>query len=162
MVQPAETAPLGSVALCAKSQTAKAHTRIAYLWAHRLPDLKEPKLSLAAPVHLPIGAKSVVAVHADEGSKAIARLRDWQLTPAKGGASLHVPATVEKDGELQLDLSKTKTAPGEYRLKASWDWDGVPVVGDVYLHPYGDLKLAKLAADSRDRLVEGSGTVPLN
>ncbi len=161
IVQPAEAAPLGSVALCAKSQTAKAHTRIAYLWAHRLPDLKEPKLSLAAPAHLPIGAKSLVVVHADDGPKAIARLRDWQLTPVKGSASFHVPATVEKDGEIQLDLSKTKTAPGEYGLKAFWDWDGVPVAGDVYLHPYGDWKLAKLAADSRDRLVEGTGTVPL-
>ncbi|MGA3076990.1 MAG: hypothetical protein ABSG56_25320 [Bryobacteraceae bacterium] len=161
LVQPAETALSGSVALCAKSQTAKAHTRIAYLWAHRLPGLKEPKLTLATPAHLPIGAKSVVAVHADEGSKAIARLRDWQLAPVNGGASLRVPATVEKDGEIQLDLSKTKAAPGEYRLKASWDWDSVPVAGDVYLHPYGDLKLAKLAADSRDRLVEGSGAVPL-
>ena len=161
MVRPADTAPSGSVALCAKSQTAKAHTRIAYLWAHRLPELKEPRLSLATPAHLPIGAKSVVVVHADEGSKAIGRLRDWQLTAAKGGASFHVPATVEKDGEIQLDLSKTKAAPGEYRLKAFWDWDGVPVAGEVYLHPYGDLKLAKLAADSRDRLVEGSGAVPL-
>jgi len=157
----AHDAPADSLALCAKSQTAKAHTRIAYLWAHRLLDLKEPKLSLATPAHLPIGAKSMVAVHADAGSKVVARLRDWQLTPVKGGASLRVPATVEKDGELQLDLSKTKVAPGEYRLKALWDWDAVPVSGEVYLHPYGDLKLVKLAADSRARLVEGSGTVPL-
>ena len=157
----AHDAPADSLALCAKSQTAKAHTRIAYLWAHRLPDLKEPKLSLAAPAHLPNGAKSIVAVRSDDGSKAIARLRDWQLTPAKGGASLRVPATMEKDGELQLDLSKTKVTPGEYRLKALWDWDSVPVSGEVYLHPYGDLKLAKLAADSRARLVEGSGAVPL-
>jgi hypothetical protein len=159
--QPSQTAPAGGLALCVKSQTAKAHTRIAYLWAYRLPGIQEPKLSLAAPVHLPIGAKSVVAVHADEGSKAIARLRDWQLTPAKGGASFQVPATVEKDGGLQFDLSKTKAAPGEYRLTASWDWDSLPVSGDVYLHPYGDLKLAKLAVDSRDRLVEGGGKVPL-
>ena len=63
--------------------------------------------------------------------------------------------------DVQLDLSKTKAAPGEYRLKAFWDWDSLPVAGDVYLHPYGDLKLAKLAADSRDRLVEGSGPIPL-
>ena len=157
----AQTAASDSLALCAKSQAAKAHTRIAYLWAHRLPDLKEPKLSLATPVHLPVGAKSVVSLHADEGPKAIARLRDWQLTPAKGSVSFQVPATLEKDGQIQLDLSKTKAAPGEYRLKAFWDWDSLPVAGDVYLHPYGDLKLAKLAASSRDRLVEGSGTVPL-
>jgi len=161
IAQPAQTASPGSFALCSKSQTAKARTRIAYLWAHRLPNMKEPKLSLADPVHLPIGAKSAVAVHADDGSKAIARLRDWQLTPAKGGAAFQVPATVEKDGKIQLDLSKTKATPGEYRLKALWDWDALPVAGDVYLHPYGDLKLAKLAADSRGRLIEGSGPVPL-
>jgi len=158
----AQTAPGGSFALCAKGQTAKARTRIAYLWAHRLPDLPKPKLSLAATEHLPIGAKSGITVHADEGEKAIAHLRDWQLTPAQGGASFPVPATVEKKGgQIQLDLSKTKAAAGEYHLKAAWDWDDITVAGDVYLHPYGDLKRAKLAADSRDRLIEGCGHVPL-
>ena len=149
------------MALCSKSQTAKARTRIAYLWAHRLPDLKEPKLSLAAPVNLPVGAKSFVAVRADEGPKALARLRGWQLIPAKGGAPFPAPATLEKNGEIQLDLSKTEAVPGEYYLKALWDWDSVPVTGKVYLRPYGDLKLAKLSADTRDRLLEGSGRVPL-
>ncbi len=157
----AQTAPGGSFALCAKSQTAKPRTRIAYLWAHRLPQLAEPKLTLATAVHLPIGAKSAVAVRANEGSKAVALLRNWQLTPVKGGAAIAVPASMEKDGEIQLDLSKTKAAPGDYHLKALWDWDDLPVAGDVHLHPYGDLKLAKLAADSRDRLVEGSGEVPV-
>jgi hypothetical protein len=160
IAQPSQTAG-GGFCLCAKSQAAKSRTRIAYLWAHRLPELAEPKLSMAAPAHLPIGAKSIVAVHADQGSKAIARLRAWQLTPAKGGASFQVPATVEKDGKIQFDLSKAKAAPGEYRLQAFLDWDGLPVAGDVYLHAYGDLKLARLDAASSDRLVEGSGAVPL-
>jgi hypothetical protein len=160
IAQPSQTAG-GGFCLCAKSQAAKSRTRIAYLWAHRLPELAEPKLSMAPPAHLPIGAKSIVAVHADQGSKAIARLRAWQLTPAKGGPSFQVPATVEKDGKIQFDLSKAKAAPGEYRLQAFWDWDGLPVAGDVYLHAYGDLKLARLDAASSDRLVEGSGAVPL-
>ena len=156
----AQTGAANGVSLCAKSQT-KARTRIAYLWAHRLPNLKEPKLSLPAAVHIPVGAKSAIAVNADDGDKALSRLREWQLTPAKGGASITVPAAVEKDGEIQLDLSKTKAAPGGYRLKAYWDWDELPVSGEVYLHPLGDLKLAKLSADSHDKLVEGSGRVPL-
>jgi len=156
----AQTAPANGICLCAKPQN-KARTRVAYLWAHRLPDLKEPKLSLAATVHIPMGAKSGVAVHADTGEKAIARLREWRLTPAKGGAAITVPSSVEKNGEVQLDLSKAKTAPGEYHLAAYWDWDELHVSGDVYLHPYGDLKLAKLSADSRDKLVEGSGPVKL-
>lgn len=158
----AQTAASGSFALCAKSETAKARTRVAYLWAHRLPDLAEPKLSLAKAEHLPMGTKSVITLKVDEGEKALVHLRDWELTPAKGGASFQVPATTGKTpGEIQLDLSKTKAAPGQYRLKAMWDWDDAPVSGDVYLHPFGDLKLAKLTADSRDHLVAGSGEVPL-
>ena len=157
----AQTANSGGFALCAKPQTAKAHTRIAYLWAHRLPQLAEPKLSLPVTAHLPVGAKSTIAVHADEGAKAVARLREWQLAPVKGGPAVSVPATMEKDGEIQIDLSKTKAAPGQYHLKALWDWDELPLTGDVFLHPMGDLKSAKLSAESRDRLVEGSGAVPL-
>jgi len=151
----------GGFALCAKSQAAKPRMRIAYLWAHRLPQLPQPKLSLASAAHVPIGTKSAIAVHADEGPKTLARLRDWQLTPLKGGAPIPVSTALEKDGEVQLDFSKTKPAAGEYRLDAHWDWDVLPVTGAVYLHPFSDLKLAKLASESRDRLVEGSGEVPL-
>jgi len=159
----AQTGASGSFALCAKTQSAnKARTRVAYLWAHRLPDLPTPKLSLPAAVHLPIGAKSVVTVQADKGLKDIAHLRDWQLTAVKGGETFHVPVTLtKKPGEVELDLSKAKAAPGEYHLKAFWDWDDLPVTGDVYLHPLGDLKLAKLAPECHDKLVAGSGKVAL-
>lgn len=151
-----------ALALCAKSQMAKARTRIAYLWAYRLPELAEPKLSLAATAHLLVASKSLVAVDADKGPKDIARLRDWQLTPVKGSESYHVPATVTNEGrEVQLDLSKIEAAPGEYHLNAFWDWDDLPVKGDVYLHPVGDLKLAKLAPGAGDKLVEDSGLVPV-
>jgi len=158
----AQTEASGSFALCAKGAAAKARTRVAYLWAHRLPNLAEPKLSLPKTEHLPIGAKSVVTLKVDEGEKALAHLRDWKLTPAQGGASFPVPVTTAKTpGEIQLDLTKAKVAPGQYHLTAFWDWNDLPVSGDVYLHPFGDLKLAKLTASSRDSLVQGTGEVSL-
>lgn len=158
----AQTANVDAFVLCAKNQPPKARTRTAYLWAHRLPELPEPKLSLPAPVHLPVASKALVAVHADKGPKEIARLRDWQLVPVKGSETYHVTAALSKSGdELQFDLTKSKAAPGEYYLKALWDWDALPVSGNVYLHPLGDLKLAKLAPGTGDKLVEGSGRVPV-
>ena len=158
----AQASTSDDLALCAKSQTNKSRTRVAYLWAHRPPELVTPSLEVPSPAHVPIGSKSIVKVHVEKGLKAVGRLRDWRLVPAKGSQSFEVPVTVAEAGEaLQLDLSKTKAEPGEYHLKAFWDWDDLQVPGDVYLHPYGNLKLAKLTADSRDRLVEGGGRVPL-
>jgi hypothetical protein len=152
-----------NLALCAKSEANRARTRVAYLWAHRAPELITPSLAIPSPAHLPIGSKSVVKVRVDKGPKGAGRLRDWRLVPVKGTESFPVPVTVAASAdEIDIDLSKTKAGPGEYRLKAFWDWEDLPVPGAIYLHPYGNLKLAKLTTDSRDRLVEGAGRVPLH
>jgi hypothetical protein len=149
-----------SLALCAKTQANKSRTRVAYLWAHRVPELITPALEIPSPAHLPIGSKSIVKIHVERGPKGVERLRDWRLVPVKGAESFPVPVASTAGG-IEIDLTKTKAEPGEYHLRAFWDWDEFQVPGDVYLHPYGNLKLARLAAESRDRLVEDTGRVPL-
>lgn len=157
----AQSSAADSLALCAKSQGNKSRTRLAYLWAHRLPEFVTPSLAIPSPAHLPIGSKSIVKVHVEKGPKAVERLRDWRLARVHGNESFPVPVSVAGAGAIELDLTKTNFEPGEYRLKASWDWDELPVSGEIYVHPYGNLKVARLAADSRDRLIEGSGRVPV-
>lgn len=157
----AQSASADNLSLCSKNQTGKSHTRVAYLWAHRLPELTRPALSIP-PIHVAIGAKPEVPVHPEQGAKSVARLRDWRLVAAKGNEAFPVPVTFASSGEkLELDLSHTKAAPGEYHLQAAWDWDEVTVTGNLFLHPYGNLKAARLTSESRDRLIEGSGVVRL-
>ena len=44
-------------------------------------------------------------------------------------------------------------------MAALWDWAPLQVKGDVDLRPLGDFTKAKVAAESADHLVEGTGVV---
>ena len=151
------------LALCAKRQDAgKSRTRLAYLWAYRLPNLDRPAVALAGDAHVPLGAKSLLRLKGAANLKSLEHVREWQLQPAGTGSPVTVPITVQAAGPaLELDLTKVKAAPGEYRLAARWDWDTISIPANVWLHPFGDLKAAKLTARSRGRLAEGSGIVPV-
>ncbi|MDE2757644.1 MAG: hypothetical protein OXI92_13975, partial [Acidobacteriota bacterium] len=48
---------------------------------------------------------------------------------------------------------------GEYTLSASWDWESFELAGRFRLHRLGDLNLARLTPQSRDRLVTKNGRV---
>ncbi len=147
--------------LCAKREPSASRTRIAYLWAHRVPELDAPSLSLAGEVHAPLGASSLLRVEGAGPALAnIERAREWLLTTAGEGKPLAVPVSVRPQASaLELDLRKVKAAPGLYSLSARWDWETVEIPGEIRLHPFGDLKAASLSRASRGRLVEGSGTV---
>ena len=148
------------LALCAKPEGAKSRTRLAYLWAHRVPNIERPAVALAGEAHAPLGARSLLRLDVPEGArpKGLERVREWQLQPAREGAAVTVPVAV-KGTALELDLTKVKAAPGEYTLAEVWDWERATVPGKICLHPFGDLKQAKLTAKSRGRLAEGNGTV---
>ena len=70
-----------------------------------------------------------------------------------------MPVTLAKAPDsIEIDLSKVKAAPGDYRLSAAWDWDSLSI-GTLRLHPYGDLTHIHFAPGSGDKLIEGSGMV---
>ena len=146
--------------LCAKREPAKSRTRMAYLWAHRVPGLAPPPVSLAGPVHVPVGAKSLVLVKTEGNLRHLERAREWLLMPEAEGDPVVVPVAVQAAGSaLELDLETVRPAPGGYRLAARWDWETVPVSGAVALHPFGELKSAAITSATRGRLAEGKGTV---
>lgn len=147
--------------LCAKREPAKSRTRMAYLWAHRVPELPPPSISLAGEVHAPLGAKSLLRVNAEgAGLRHLDRAREWLLTPASGGTPLALPVTVQAPGSaLEVDLAKVRPAAGAYTLSARWDWETVAVPGTIHLHPFGNLKAAAITPATRGRLAEGNGTV---
>jgi hypothetical protein len=155
----AQTNAGDALALCTKSAAAKSRTRLAYLWAYRVPAVKPPVVAITGPAHLPLGLKSAVPLRAAEGSevKELSRAHDWRLLPLEGGAPVAVPVTVAANA-VELDLSKSKAAAGAYRLAAGWDWDPLSL-GTVWLEPCDSFAGVKLAPGMSDKLIEGSGTV---
>ena len=150
------------LALCAKTEPPKPRTREAYLWMMKVPNADAPAGALEETAHVPIGGKSALKVSfaKPEESRLLTRAHGWELVSAKDHAD--VPLKVQAgspDDSLDLDLTKTKLPPGEYHLAALWDWEPLQVKGDVDVRPLGDFTKAKVAQESADRLVEGSGAV---
>jgi len=157
--QPYET---NGLALCAKNEPEKSRTRAAYLWMMHVPNVSAPAATLPETAYVPIGGKSTLKLPfaKPEDGRLFARAHGWELVSAKSHAD--VPLKVQPgapDDSLALDLTQTKLPPGEYHLAALWDWDPLEVKGDVDLKPLGDFSKARVAQESADRLVEGTGLV---
>lgn len=151
-----EDAPL---TLCAKQDGAKARTRVAYLWAMRLPDAEAPALALPAVSNLPAGLKSTLPVTAEDW-KLLARARDWQLE--RDGGATAVPVSVRlmpEKKQLEFDFTRSEVAPGTFRLSATWDWGHMTVPGEINLRPLPTA--IALAPEAGDKLITGSGPVEI-
>jgi hypothetical protein len=147
--------------LCGKTGSTPPHTRIAYLWATRIPNASPPAIEIGEENSLPEGVKSPLPVSLSQaGWKIIDRARDWSLKPASGGK---VPTIkVQKLGEtgkLELDLSGVM--PGRYILQGNWDWDRFQSSGAIDVRPLSDFKSAHVVPTSQDRLVASTGKVPI-
>jgi hypothetical protein len=144
-----------AMVLCAKPQAAKAHTRVAYLWAHRVPGLPAPSPKIADEPHLPLSLKSAVK---GTGFQHLERAHDWRLVAAASSASFPVNVACAADA-LTLDLAQSKAPAGEYRLAAQWDWEPLTLAGALHLDTLDNLAAARVAQASQDGLVESAGRV---
>jgi hypothetical protein len=162
LAQPADS---GGMTLCAKPQASKSRTRIAYLWAHRLPDSGPPAISIPANVHIPLGLKSAVPAETNGANWGlISRAHDWALISEPGRQTYPVKVAAKQSKVLDLDLAGVKLPPGDYRLSAKWDWDSFTAEGVLHVHPLADFRKVALAPGSQDELVEGAreGLIRLN
>ena len=156
----AETAEVDALTFCTQKQLTKTKNRIVYMWGYKPVNTGAPRIS-APPTYLPSGARSTFALR-------IASPDDWSLT---GNIHDWVLATSAKEipvrvrpvarGWMEIDLRKSVIDAGAYKLKGKWDWDTVQVDGDLRVSPLGDMKQARVAADSQLRLVESSGMIPV-
>ena len=158
-----QSAETDAMSLCTKNAAPKAKTRIAYLWAYRVPQLKKPAVSLPENSNLPLGSKSTIGMKLgkDRTSKELEYAREWRLTPVLGGSSIPVEVHAASASSLGIDLSKAKPPAGDYRLAANWDWDPLQVAGTLHLNSYADFSHLKLAPKEHDKLVEGNGSIAL-
>jgi hypothetical protein len=156
----AEKMPNDGLALCGKKTPPPPHTKIAYLWASRIPNTSPPTITIGNANSIPLTQKSPVPVEIAENDwKYIDRIRDWRLVGPDGKAA---PVSVKPGGEgksLEIDLSRAKLPPGAYRLTADWDWDTFTANGEVHVQNLADFGAAQLTSVAQDQLVAGKGKV---
>jgi hypothetical protein len=145
------------VGLCGRREPSASRSRLAWMWALRLPASGPPSLKVEEPRYLPAGLKSTVKTSVTEGDwKLAARARDWVLIGQD--KQIRVPVTpLLQSRELELDLSKAEVPAGTYMLAAKWDWDDFRLDGDVVVQPLATFEKAELTPPSRNRLRQNSG-----
>ena len=153
--------PNDGLGLCGKTGAGPVHTRVAYLWAVRVPNSAAPRLAVGKANSLPAAVKSPLPLTAPEADwKYLDRARNWELQPDSGKAipvKVQVLANVKS---IELDIAKT-VKPGRYSLKANWDWDAFDVGGFFEVRPLADFASVKPTPATQDHLVTNNGKVLL-
>ncbi len=149
----------GNLDLCGKREPPRPRTKIAYLWAVRIPNAKAPALTVAAIDHLPQGETGPLAISTEDPSwKFIDRAHNWKLLDLKTNKEFPVAVhSVAGQKSLTVDLGQSKADPGVYQLQADWDWDKMTVTGAVYVTPVNSLAGARITPESQDRIRESKG-----
>jgi hypothetical protein len=151
--------PEDALGLCAKAGVPAPHTRLAYLWAVRIPNAAPPKLAVGKANSLPADVKSPLPLTGSDFA-FLDHARDWNITPDRGKA---VPVKVQVLAESKsIELAIPKNVkPGRYSLAARWDWDQFEVGGFFEVRPLDGFGSARLSPSSQDSLVADTGKLPL-
>lgn len=148
--------------LCGQRQPAPPHTRVAYLWANRIPNAAPPVIEVGKESYLPPDLKTVLPVTAPDATwKYLERARNWTLDD---DAHHRFPVKLTKlanQKAVELDLTKTKVPPGTYQLAGYWDWDQFVVKGALSVRNLAALSNASPDPVSQDRLLAKSGKAVL-
>lgn len=154
--------PGSGVNLCGQAGAAPAHTRVAYLWANRIPNTSTPAIHIGDADFIPEGQKTPVPVEVPEAAwKYLDRAREWALV---SGDHKKTPVSVVKLGNqkaLEIDLTKAHLKPGDYKLTGFWDWKSFEATGTVHVLAQSDFKNAHVDIASQDRLLSKSGKIPV-
>ncbi len=158
----AEPLPNSALNLCGQQGPAPLHTRVAYIWASRIPNTPTPSIKIEKSNYIPEGQKSPVPVEVpDPEWKYLQRARAWTLDTAKSQKSSVKVLKLGNQKAIEIDLTKAKLAAGDYHLAGYWDWAQFVARGDVHVMPLSDFKQAKLAPASQDVLVTKGGKIPV-
>ncbi len=158
----AQPLPKNGVNLCGQPGATPPHTRVAYIWATRIPNAPTPVIHIGGADFIPTTQKTPLPVNVPEPEwKYLQRAREWALVDDK---QKKTPVTVLKLGNqnaLEIDLTKAKLQPGDYHLTGYWDWTPFEATGDVHVLPLSDFKQAKLEPASQDQLLAKAGKLPV-
>ncbi len=149
----------GAVSMCGKRDPAHGRTRVAYIWALKIPDANAPPVAVSGQNHLPASLKTPVNIAGTEAeAKLIDRAHAWQLVDA-GGKSVPVGVhAVPEKHQIEVDLTRAKDLkPGRYDLRAMWDWNPFTVKGSLYVDPLSDFDRVRLTPETHDLLLAHVG-----
>jgi len=156
--QPART----GLHLCGQRGSVPPHTRIAYIWALRVPNTPSPAIRVGPANNLPLGLKTSLPVEtADVDWKYLQRARDWALEDSSGHRTDVKVLKLGAERELEIDLQHLAIQSGDYQLTAYWDWALFYATGAIHLRPLSDFKTAQLDSNSQNTLLAGAGKVPI-
>ena len=149
------------VNLCGQQTALPVHTRAAYIWATRIPNIAAPSVHIGDANYIPAAQKTPLPVEVPEpGWKYLDRARQWTLVSGQQKTVIPV-VKLGNQQAIELDLTKAKLAPGDYKLTGSWDWTSLQATGVVHVLPLSDFKQAHLSPASQDRLLAKAGKVPV-
>ena len=141
--QPART----GVHLCGQRGVLPPHTRIAYIWAMRIPNTPKPDIRIGKADNLALGQKTSVAVETSNVDwKYLQRARQWELEDEHGKRTTVKVLKIGNERELEIDLQKAAVPAGDYRLMGHWDWSPFYANGVLHLRPLSDFRGAHRCA----------------
>ena len=144
--------------ICGQPGPAPPHTRVAYVWASRVPNTPPPTIRIGEPSFIPATQKADVPVDVPEpGWKYLDRVRQWALVDDANRKTAIGVVKLGNQKALELDLTKASLPPGDYRLTGFWDWTPARVEGVIHVQPLSDFRQARLDPASQDHLLAGSG-----
>lgn len=153
--------PKTAVNLCGQQGPAPPHTRVAFIWASRVPNVPAPPIKIEKANFIPETQKSPVQVDVPEAEwKYLQRARDWALV---NDQKQRIEVPVLKLGNqkaVEIDLSKATPKPGDYHLTGYWDWAPFEATGDIHVVPLSDFEHARLDPASQDELLAREGKIP--
>jgi hypothetical protein len=158
----AQSLPEDGLGLCGRRDAVPAHTKVAYLWATRVPNVGPPTVTMSKVVSAPVGLKTPipVSVPADVDWRFLDRARNWVLE--SNGKTYRAKVNKLADPPaIELDATKSDAPPGVYHLAAFWDWQRFNIGGDVHIVPLSDFQTAQVESSSQNRLTERTGKVPI-
>lgn len=147
------------VNLCGQQGPLPPHTRAAFIWASRIPNIGPPTIRIGDADYLPATQKTPLPVDvADPGWKYLERTREWTLE----NNGKKIPIGLVKLGNqhaVEIDLTSKTVPPGDYALSGFWDWTPFHATGIVHVRALSDFKNARLDPASQDRLLAKSGKI---
>ena len=150
------------VSLCGQQGALPPHTRVAYIWASRIPNIPAPAIHVGEAAFLPATQKTPLPVDVPEtGWKYLDRVRDWALVSDQKKRTTVPVVRLGNQKTLELDLTKVKLPPGDYTLSGFWDWTPLEATGLVHILALSDFEKAHLDSASQDGLLAGTGNAPV-
>ncbi len=146
--------------LCGQRTPVPPHTRVAYIWAIRIPNTPAPAIKIGKADYIPSGLKTPLPVDVpDIQWKYLQRARLWTLDNGKGQKQKISILKLGNQKALEVDLTKSPIPPGDYHLSAFWDWAPFQASGEIHVKPLSTFSQARIQPVSQDRLVAKSGKI---